>query len=94
MQNQHPIDPSPWVWALWKGMVWDAAPSTSALLHGALLNGQSLPDSCAFLFPSHVVLGFDECVSAHVGGCSLFLEADLSRSNSVSTVSNGEIIAR
>lgn len=41
MQNQHPIDPSPCV-TLGKGMVGDAAPSTSALLHRALLNEQLL----------------------------------------------------
>lgn len=56
--------------------------------------GQRLPDSRAFLFPFDVVFGFDECVSTHVVGCSLFLETNLTHSNSISTVSNGEIIAR
>ncbi|PKU29428.1 hypothetical protein llap_20268 [Limosa lapponica baueri] len=45
--------------------------------------GRRLTDSRAFLFPFYVVLSFDECVGTHVVGGSLFLETNLSRSNSI-----------
>jgi len=56
--------------------------------------GQRQTDSRAFLFPFYVVLSFDEGVGTHAVGCSRFLETNLTRSNSVSRVSNGGIIAR
>lgn len=98
MQNQHPIEPGPecdprgrgWCEMLLPArLLCSTEPSSMSSSFG-----QSLTDSCAFLFSSRVVLAFDECVGAHVGGCSLFLETNLPRSNSISTVSNGEIIAR
>lgn len=64
MQNQHPIDLSPWAQPLWKERVLDGVPSAAALLHEASMNrsfGQRLTNSRAFLFPFYVVLRFDEC---------------------------------